>query len=250
LPPITGVVILDKLILSVNHADFLDDLYVNQTKYFTKSDHARYKYARFVPHTIYAKDTHGENYDQKRKIMTSSIWKSRLIEMTKTIKEVTMLEIKRHQTNPDLNVDLGVFTIDLYIRIIVNCVIGRDYSEHLVEYEHEDGKIELLQLQYPLNFLLKHSLKRPFTPMHLLFPFLQHYCILPQDRRYQRNVNRFKDLIKKMIADQLVELKDPTNKKARSTMLGIMLESELFNNNYDEIIDEVITMFFAGMKTI
>lgn len=33
-------------------------------------------------------------------------------------------------------------------------------------------------------------------------------------------------------------------------MLGIMLESDLFNNNYDEIIDEVITMFFAGMKTI
>ena len=78
--------------------------------------------------------------------MTSSIWKSRLVELTKTIKEVTMFEIKRHQKNPNLNVDLGVFTIDLYIRIIVNCVIGRDYSETLVEYEHDDGRIEHLQI--------------------------------------------------------------------------------------------------------
>jgi hypothetical protein len=80
----------------VNHADFLDDLYVNQTKYFTKSLQSRLKYASFVPHTVYAKDTHGENYDQKRKVMTSAIWKSRLVELTKTIKEVTMLEIRRH----------------------------------------------------------------------------------------------------------------------------------------------------------
>jgi len=41
-----------------------------------------------------------------------------------------------------------------------------------------------------------------------------------------------------------------SNKRARSTMLGMMLESDLFKNNYDEIVDEVMTIFFAGMKTI
>ena len=86
--------------------------------------------------------------------------------------------------------------------------------------------------------------------MHLLFPFLQHYCILPHDLRYQRNVNRFRAVVRKMIEDQLIELKDPSNKRARSTMLGMMLESDLFKNDYDEIIDEVMTIFFAGMKTI
>lgn len=93
-----------------------------------------------------AKDTHGENYDQKRKVMTAAFWKSRLVELTKTVKEVTMNEIKRHLSNPNPDVDLAVLTIDLYIRIIINCAIGKDHSETLVEYEHEDGKIEKLQI--------------------------------------------------------------------------------------------------------
>ena len=68
--------------------------------------------------------------------------------------------------------------------------------------------------------------------MHLLFPFLQHYCIMPHDRRYQRNVARFKAVIQNMINEKLVELEDPSNESARSTMLGMMLESDYFKHDH------------------
>jgi len=35
-------------------------------------------------------------------------------------------------------------TTDLQTRVIVTAIVGKDYSQQLVEWEHEDGRIELV----------------------------------------------------------------------------------------------------------
>lgn len=41
-----------------------------------------------------------------------------------------------------------------------------------------------------------------------------------------------------------------TGKHAESDLISIMIESEFFQGNDEQIIDEIVTFFLAGMKTI
>ena len=58
LPPITGVIIFDQLFLSINRVDFLEDIYVNKAKYYTKSIHAYHKYYAWSPKSIFIESSH------------------------------------------------------------------------------------------------------------------------------------------------------------------------------------------------
>ena len=69
-------------------------------------------FSNFIPRSILFEVTESAHYGDKRKALSAAFFKSKLIAMTKIIKEVTMKEIKRLQSN-DLNVDLVKMTIDL-----------------------------------------------------------------------------------------------------------------------------------------
>lgn len=74
--------------------------------------------------------------------------------MTKIIKEVTMKEIKRHQTENLPQVDLVQLTIDLQSRIIINCSVGIGYSQAKVPFELHDGSVIDSTIQDSITHLL------------------------------------------------------------------------------------------------
>ena len=76
--------------------DFLEDIYVNYSRYYSKSIHAYYKYFAWAPKSIFIESTHSAIYDELRKVHTSAFWKAKLINITKLIKEITLDEIRRH----------------------------------------------------------------------------------------------------------------------------------------------------------
>ena len=84
-------------------------------------------------------ETESENYADKRKALSAAFFKSKLLAMTKIIKEVTLKEIKRLQHRASNEVDLVCMTIDLQSRIIINCSVGMGHSTTLIPYENDDG---------------------------------------------------------------------------------------------------------------
>ena len=52
-------------------------------------------FSRFIPKSILFEETDSEHYADKRKALSAAFFKSKLLAMTKIIKEVTLKEIKR-----------------------------------------------------------------------------------------------------------------------------------------------------------
>jgi len=69
----------------------------------------------------------------------------------------------------------------------------------LIDYECDDGKLEKINLQDYLDRLVTFTIQRLFSLHNIMFPLLMSFAYVPSDRRYARNVKRFRDIIRKMI---------------------------------------------------
>jgi cytochrome P450 len=81
-----------------------------------------------------------------------------------------------------------------------------------------------------------------------LIPELTRYAITPYDRRYKRNVMRFRAVLQKMIDDRRSGSQKSYGES--SDLLSILLSSDVFHGEDELIKDEIVTFFLAGMKTI
>jgi cytochrome P450 len=81
-----------------------------------------------MPTSIVFSDTKDPLYPEKRKALSGAFFKSKLVAMTKTIKEVTLKEIKQIQSENKSEINLADLTLSLQSRIIVNVVVGMGYS--------------------------------------------------------------------------------------------------------------------------
>jgi cytochrome P450 len=80
-------------------------------------------------------------YIAKRKELSGAFFKSKLLGMTKIIKEVTLKEIKLLQESGLKEIDIAKMTNDLQSRIIINVAIGTGYSKAKVEWEEDNGAL-------------------------------------------------------------------------------------------------------------
>lgn len=93
-------------------------------------------------------------------------------------------------------------------------------------------------------------MKRLVQINHLLFPRLVKYSYTPSDFKYDRNVNRFNIAVQNIINER-----KKGNTKSyiedQGDLLSILLENTFYQQEADQkIIQELVTFFFAGMKTI
>lgn len=125
--------------------------------------------------------------------------------------------------------------------------MGKNYSTKLFEYENAEGKLIKLDLSDYLDALINDTISRLFMPHNLMFPLFVASCYSPTDWRYARNIDRFRAILQTMIDDRR---SGKTNSYGDSDLLSILTVSEFFVGNDDLIKDEIVTFFFAGMKTI
>jgi cytochrome P450 len=85
-------------------------------------------------------------YLAKRKELSGAFFKSKLLGMTKIIKEVTLKEIKLVQESGKKEIDVAQMINDLQSRIIINVAIGMGYSKTTVEWEEDNGSLTLKSL--------------------------------------------------------------------------------------------------------
>ena len=77
-----------------------------------------------------------------------------------------------------------------------------------------------------------------------MFPGLASYYLTPFERELKANCLAIRLHVSRIIDKRRSEMK--TNKKVREDLLSLLLEDPLFSENNEVIIDELLTIFFAG----
>jgi len=116
-----------------------------------------------------------------------------------------------------------------------------------VGWELDDGTIEQVSMLEALNRLVGDTMLRTKTLHVGFFPELVKYHLSPWDLRYKRNANRMHATLLKVLQDRRAgKSKHLTD---FDDLLDIMINDDLFKNDDQSIIDEMLGFFMAGSMT-
>jgi hypothetical protein len=132
--------------------------------------------------------------------------------------------------------------INLQARILVNIALGRGLANTEFPYENEDGSITKQTLGANIEALLRDTLEKFKQPHNFLLKPLLAYAVTSADRRYLRNIERERGVLRKLISDRKQGLTS-SFKEGSADLISILLKSEMFKDDDEKIIDEVIMMF-------
>jgi hypothetical protein len=77
-----------------------------------------------------------------------------------------------------------------------------------------------------------------------MFPSLAKYSLTPYERELKRNCLAIRKHVGNIVDLRRSELEK--NKQNREDLLSLLLEDPFFSENNEVIIDELLTIFFAG----
>jgi cytochrome P450 len=115
----------------------------------------------------------------------------------------------------------------------------------LIDFEGDDGKVSKITIGQAIDRLVNLNIKRAVKPIHAVFPEFIKYNYWPGDWRQTRNLKVFRAALQKMIDERRL-----SKSKDENDLLTILTTTEFFAGDDNLIIDEIITFFLAGMKTI
>lgn len=140
LPPIVGQCVVGTPLLLVTSHELLKDLYVNKTQFVTRPESATLAWKKVMKSAVIWGQSMDPVYQRKRKVLSSSFFKSKLLGMTKIMKKVALDEIKNLQkVGNDGIIDGPSFTLDLQSHMILDCCCGEGFSKILCDYETPNG---------------------------------------------------------------------------------------------------------------
>ena len=99
-----------------------------------------------MPTGIVFQATEDPTYSDRRKALSAAFFKSKLLGMTKIIKETTLKVIKDIQSSNLTEISLAQMTVKLQSEIILNVSVGMGHSQRKLEYERADGVLENIYL--------------------------------------------------------------------------------------------------------
>ena len=79
----------------------------------------------------------------------------------------------------------------------------------------------------------------------ILFPFLANWYILPHERDIKANAQAVRNVVRSVIDSR----RKQKTKLNGGDLLSIMLGDPMFSENDEVMIDELLTIFFAGSQT-
>lgn len=90
----------------------------------------------------------------------------------------------------------------------------------------------------------QQSLERVQSLHVILFPSLATYYLTPHERELKANCFAVRLFVSQMVDKRRSEMKN--TKQVREDLLSMLLDDPLFSENNEVIIDELLTIFFAG----
>ncbi|CDW86900.1 cytochrome p450 [Stylonychia lemnae] len=243
-PTYTGMLIARQLCLIINRHEPLQDLFITKNKYFDKHPNTGQLVGKTLgDSTLFQKSN--ELWAKKRKSISSSLYKQKLVQMVETMKDIACETMAEWEKQGEL--DIVAETANMMMKNILACVFGRQNENPQVQYK-ENGEIKQVKLGQSIQSNIGKGIEREFQLHLTLFPELYHFYFTKQDKELVFNVDQGKDYIKALIKSKREQFAR-TGKYEGDDLLTILLQDELFQNDDSMLIDECLTFFAAGAQT-
>lgn len=244
LPPVWGMFCGPFRAIVFNAPEYLEDIYVKLNSMHSKHEHEQKVFNILIPTSIVFLESEHKEYAERRKILASAFYKNNVAKMIDLIKRVTIDIVKELQQGKSQEVDIIELTSLLQQRIIINVSVGPGFSEKIIDYECEDGKIIKRPIYNVIYDVIQQTCCRADQFLFLIFPELTGYAITSKDRRCQRNIQTLRGELRQIIKERKEQnIQD-------DTLLSTLMKEPLVKENSQVIEDDILTFFFAGALTI
>ena len=254
LPPVFALCLFGDSVLFLNSPEMLEEVYVNKNLWYTKHDFERHFVKMMVDSPITHVDTHDPSYAPRRKSLSQAFFKQKLVQMTKIIKKATLEYIKQNQApvvGESKTMDLCNFTLEMQSNVSISVLVGSGPSKSLIPYENPTtGEIKPVLVSKMLNHIIEDLTHRAEYPINAFFPWMMAYRTTPFDFKFYRNILTLKSFLRGLIKERCEGAKKAAEFQEAGDMISILLEADYYKDDHEALIDEVIIMFMAGMKTI
>lgn len=142
--------------------------------------------------------------------------------------------------NGEITIDMVSDINNLMVRLLLACVVGKDVSENMIEY-WVNGVPTKKDLGYALRKTFVEMIERLASPHVSLFPWLADVYLTQHERDLARNCQSIRNLV-----NSIIQQRKPTQNGDDNDLLSILLLNPLFADNDELMIDELLTIFFAG----
>ena len=88
------------------------------------------------------------------------------------------------------------------------------------------------------------------NPIMLFKVMTTNIAITPLDKLFEKNAFILRNYIRKIITDRMNGITDGLAVEGNKDIISMLLEDEIYKDDIDDIIDDIIVMFIAGSKTV
>lgn len=223
-----------------------EDIYTTNNKYFTKHPLVGSLLAPFFGKSILASDSNDE-WRARRKALAPTFYKGKLVKMVEIAKESVRSTInswnKECENKPEGTIiQLISETSKLQSRIILRCAIYEDLTDTYLDY-WSNGKTIKKSVPEFMHTMFHDMINRFTAPHVIFFPELASTFITPHERDILANAKSLRNSIAEIIERRKKEILKDSSLLERGDLLTIMLTDDLFKDNNEGMIDEILTFF-------
>jgi len=237
-------------IIVVTCPKVIEAMYTTHNKSFDKHDLVKLLTMELTGRSILFAESNPE-WRARRKALSPAFYKGKLIKMIEIAKGSVQTSLKRLQGMTESGVKTKIDLIGemsrMNIRIILERALGIDITEDMLPY-WENGKLVQRDVPYVLRTCFQIMINRMFTCHVIMFPWLADKYITPAERDLLANSRTLRAKFQKVVNDRRQEMKEG-RRLDEGDFLSILLSDELFKEDNEMIVDEILTFFFAGSQT-
>jgi cytochrome P450 len=125
---------------------------------------------------------------------------------------------------------------------------GRSFDK-LAFHHHKEGEIQIEFADY-IDKVMEQNMERLKNPIMFLKMMFTTAAITPMDRLFAKNSKILRDYLREIIKDRMNGVTDGLAVEGNKDIISMLLEDEIYKDDIDDIIDDIIVMFIAGSKTV
>ncbi|CDW85104.1 cytochrome p450 [Stylonychia lemnae] len=244
-PAYTGFIASNEFNLYINRHEPLQDLLVTKNKFIDRHPIAQKILKKVLGDSILFMKSN-DLWAQKRKILSVSLYKQKLIQMVETMKQIALETNQEWQQRGQIDIVKEIS--NMMMKNVLACLFGRQNENPIVQYK-ENGKIIEINLGVSLMKSISRGFERELQLHNLLFPELIDFYFTQFDKELEFNMKQVANYVQKVIDDKRKLISEGTDLNTED-LLGLLLHDQLFQRNDKMIIDECLGLLAAGSQTV